>query len=757
MAPRQNFEEEGPFCEPRANGGAPPRFRRDRGLLSDVASNSGHSTPENGGDMVGGDPYLSDESSSFADMPAESRHQLVRFGCRLQEAEDRIANLLSSSREYEDRNAKRFDEVEAAFATLERAARNRFECEALDWDDNDQRDKDVFMATLREHSARLNKTEDSIASLKAAVLPALKHVFYRDQGEEDVGCRMKDVVARLEAAEARIAAISELSASQWERSTKLTQTVDLLGHEISSKLQSEVQSSQLPELMQRVAVAERDAEETRSRTSAIEASLGQLIFVPNAGKPCTPSPQCREPALSCYPTTPDAPRRDLVSDDALRSFVPSGQRAGSGGVPSDYSSPVDTPVVPRSEAQGEHAMNALIRAGWHPRSRQDAGSERGSQLGVALSVTGNLGSTMPRVGLDTLPQEPMDKVVTVSQECPTRGVSGNMELSLQRLGSAVVSDSTAPERGDASQDANRCLPGSNAGASTHRAGSALVPASSLVGAPQPFSDRLGSAILPSTCCSPRSVEGEEFANHCLPGGGVSGFARRAGSVLVPASPAHGVLHSFMDRAGSAILPSTSPCTGDGEEFVNRSLPGGSAGAAAHRTASVLLPASPAHSMLHPFIDRGGSAILPSTAPCVVEGEEFANRSLLIASASSSVHRAGSVLVPTSPSLGALQSSTDRAGSAILPSTCCSPRLVEGWGIRHGAVSSPRREEVGSSPDLHRAQGQRGHPELSQRFVCASAQNLGSARLPAQAASPVPGHHPVSSLQPRRVFQTVHRH
>uniref|UniRef100_A0A7S1FFU5 Uncharacterized protein n=1 Tax=Noctiluca scintillans TaxID=2966 RepID=A0A7S1FFU5_NOCSC len=753
MAPMQHFEEEGPFCEPRPDGGAPPRFRRDRGLLSEVASNSGHSIPENGGDMVESDPYLSDESSSFADMPAESRHELVRFGCRLQEAEDRIANLLSSSRECEDRNAKRFDEVEAAFATLERAARNRFECEALDWDDNDQRDKDVFMATLREHSARLNKTEDSIASLKAAVLPALKHVFYRDQGEEDVVCRMKDVVARLEAAEARIAAISELSASQWERSTKLTQTVDLLGHEISSKLQLEVQPSQLPELMQRVAAAERDAEETRSRTSAMEASLSQLIFVPNAGKPCTPSPQCREPALSCYPTTPDAPRRDLVSDDTLRSFVPSGQRAGSAGVPIDYSSSLDTPAVPSSRL-------SLKRPGSATGPSTDAGSEKVSQLGVALSVTGNLGSTMPRVGLDTLPQEPMDKVVTVSQECPTRGVSGNVELSLQRLGSAIVSDSAAPERGDASQDANRCLLAGSAGASAHRAGSALVPASSLVGAPQPLSDRLGSAILPSTCCSPRPVEGEEFAKHCLPGGSISGFARRAGSVLVPASPAYGVLHSFMDRAGSAILPSASPCTGDGEEFANRSLPGGSAGGAgagAHRAGSVLLPASPAHSMLHPFIDRVGSAILPSTAPCVLEGEEFANRSLLIASASSSVHRAGSVLVPASPSQGALQSLTDRAGPVNLPSTCCSPRLVEGWGIRHGAVSSPRREEVGSSPDLHRAHGQRGHPELSQRFVCASAQNLGSARLPAQVASPVPGLHPVSSLQPRRVFQTVHRH
>lgn len=148
-----------------------------------------------------------------------------------------------------------------------------------------------------------------------------------DRHEEPV--LLQELASRVQSAEARIAGISTVSTSAWERVGQLCQRVNALGQEAEGKAKAELQVSELVKRMkdseshiellsqqwwthrENTASTNRSVESLREelRVLKLESSVGHVVFVPQ--------PQGKPEAGSSSPSTPTASTCKLL--DALES------------------------------------------------------------------------------------------------------------------------------------------------------------------------------------------------------------------------------------------------------------------------------------------------------------------------------------------------------------------------------------------------------------------------------------------------------
>lgn len=156
-----------------------------------------------------------------------------------------------------------------------------------------QLNRDIFKGSLSEYDGRINSVENTMTSLLASLSPTARV-------EREL---LDGTIKRITGVEARMDLFSELSAVQWDRSTKLCQTLDSLGEQLLAKVKSVEagQEEQKTEMNQRFGSVEiradgawellrserervtkigQSIEEIQEKTAFLETSLSQLIFVP---------------------------------------------------------------------------------------------------------------------------------------------------------------------------------------------------------------------------------------------------------------------------------------------------------------------------------------------------------------------------------------------------------------------------------------------------------------------------------------------
>mmetsp|Transcript_53256 Transcript_53256/g.142520 ORF Transcript_53256/g.142520 Transcript_53256/m.142520 type:complete len:534 (-) Transcript_53256:332-1933(-) len=157
---------------------------------------------------------------------------------------------------------------------------------------------------------------------------------------------LQELASRVQSAEARIAGISTVSTSAWERVGQLCQTVNALGQEAEGKAKAELQVSELVKRMkdsethiellsqqwwthrENTASTNRSVESLREelRVLKLESSVGHVVFVPQ--------PQVKPEAGSSSPSTPTTSTCKLF--DPLESTETSqGSLTESGGSGAD--------------------------------------------------------------------------------------------------------------------------------------------------------------------------------------------------------------------------------------------------------------------------------------------------------------------------------------------------------------------------------------------------------------------------------------
>lgn len=171
-----------------------------------------------------------------------------------------------------------------------------------------------------------------------------EHQTVHDDGaKREEPALLQELVSRVQSAEARIAGISTVSTSAWERVGQLCQTVNALGQEVEVKPNAELQVSELVKRMtdsethiellsqqwyshrENTASTNRSVESLREEIRALrlELSVGHVVFVPQAGKREAGSSSPSTPTASTS-KLPDALESTEASLDSLNASVGSG-------------------------------------------------------------------------------------------------------------------------------------------------------------------------------------------------------------------------------------------------------------------------------------------------------------------------------------------------------------------------------------------------------------------------------------------------